>query len=269
MDFCSFAVNPSYVKDTLKDNHLLLEMSKDTVPIGFIIAKYTADGGIYLDVICAKEKGQQLLHFFIELCQHTLHVVYIELSSIMNVLAFYPRYGFQHRRDCGAGPITGMSPEFASYLKEKTIHGNFKEQDDFYNDPYVLQYLTELHKRGLTQTKEPKVCRRKTLSGLRFRQYKCARDGFVMRKCFGNARGTNEIIPMIPFEKNITSEVEEETKVDTLLPILSRIQTRSQIRNRNRNRTTKRAPKSLQKLLTGYGTGYGTSYGTSYGTKKE
>ncbi len=279
MDFCNFAVSPDYVRDNLKKNHLLVVMTKGTDLIGFIMANRKADGGVYLDVICAKENGQHLLQFFMQFCEHTVHAPYIELSSIMNVLAFYPRFGFQHRRDCGAGPITGMSPEFAAYLKEKSVKGILKEQEDFYNDPYVLNHIMQLYSRGLSQTRKPKVCSKKKLSAARFRQYKCARDGFVMRKCFGDAaRGANVIIPMAPLVLNPAENGAEEKegngnsngnakanaktvpepslargtplqkrKMLILPPEPQARMTRSQTRGRNnkRNIKTKRAPKSL------------------------
>ncbi len=186
---CTYAVSIEYVNNVIEENHLYLILMRETgEDIGFILARYLADGGVYLDVICAYEGGSQFLKFFIALCEVN-GASYIELSSLLNVLAFYPTLGFEHRKDCtpGKGADIAMSDELREYIKSQMKAGVLTKYDSYYKDPYVLNYLMELHKlkyTNMSADEYPESCKNPAkITGAQFAQRHCGRDGFTMRKC--------------------------------------------------------------------------------------
>ncbi len=220
--FCTYSIVPSYVKDVLALNGLLAILKDDGLSVGFILARETDDGGIYLDVICSKEgTGGAFLEFFIAMCEDQ-GARYVELSSLINVLAFYPRYGFEHRKSCvsGEGAEIAMSAELANHIKKGVKEGQLKKYTDYYADPHILRYVMELHARGYTQTVDPPVCKKRSLSGARYRQYHCARDGFAMRKCFGIP--STSARTLVPFEAYNSATLRTKTARTKIISTVSK-----------------------------------------------
>jgi hypothetical protein len=184
---CTTSVRASYVEEQLAENSQFFLLKSAGEVQGFIMASVLADGGIYLDVICSLPgTGKPFLNFFLAYCEKH-GAPYAELNSLLQVLGYYPPFGFQHRKECtpGKGANVTMSPELAEYIKKGTIEKRFTDVADFYGDPYILNFAWELFQRDFSQTTDPNICNNKTLSPAQYRQYSCARDGFAMRKCFG------------------------------------------------------------------------------------
>jgi hypothetical protein len=183
---CSDFIDKKYIKDVLAQNTILVVLYQDQDPKGFIIAKPLLDGGIYLDILCA-EGGAVLLRFFIGLMERQ-GAAYVELNSLINVLAYYPQFGFEHRLSCKdneKAPLRMSSP-LAKHLKRGKKTRRLRTYKNYYKDPAMMQFVDELHRRGFTRTKYPSVCKNRGLTSKNFQQHHCARDGFAMRKCFNH-----------------------------------------------------------------------------------
>jgi hypothetical protein len=188
---CSEYIHKKYIKDVLAQNTILVVMYHDQDPKGFIIAQPLTDGGIYLDVLCA-EGGAVLLRFFLGLMERQ-GADYVELNSLINVLAYYPQFGFEHRLSCndnGKTPLR-MSLPLAEHLKRAKKTRRLRTYKNYYKDPAMMQFVDELHHRGFTRTRYPLVCQNRDLRSKNFQQHHCARDGFAMRKCFRRSTRRN------------------------------------------------------------------------------
>ena len=111
--YCGLNINDEYLVEQLSkdENPYLLvltgiQKTKDVVPKskGFIIAhQLFKDGktGMYLDVICTdKGLGKILLNFFEYFAFTHLDLKFVELSSLANVLTYYPKFGYEFRKSC-------------------------------------------------------------------------------------------------------------------------------------------------------------------------
>ena len=193
---CSISVSPDYVKDQLDKNSILLGLIQK-VPsrsstrsvtqrfheemVGFILANPTEDGGIYLDVICSKPRtGTPFLHFFLYYCE-LLEASYVELSALINVLAYYPTFGFEHRKDCSKPAEVAMPVYLQEKLKKGMRDGIYKNASNYIKDAQLFEYVMHLHRMGYTTRKED--CTSLNLKNDDFKKHECDQDGFKMRKC--------------------------------------------------------------------------------------
>ncbi len=184
---CQSSVRAGYVEERFEANSMFLVLNRGEEVQGFIMASVLGDGGIYLDIICsAPGTGRPFLNFFLAYCERH-GAPYVELSSLLQVLGYYPPFGFQHRKECtpGKGANVAMSTELAEHIKAGTISKRLVKVDDFYGDPYILNFAWKLFQRDFSKTTDPDICTKKSITPGRFKQYYCARDGFTMRKCFG------------------------------------------------------------------------------------
>ncbi len=209
---CSKFLGIAYVRDQLPVNTLFIVIYKDNTPIGYIMGKFLPDNGAYLDVICATEgKGGILLNMYIQLCRDTFKVSYIQLSSLMHVLTYYPRLGFSHRKSCAEPPSVAMSPELSKYIVDKLKSGELKSDEAFFEDPKIASFIKELHSHGYTKADTPPSCRDPLLSLGHQKQYKCAKDGYTMMKCLGEF-----IVPpashIVPFANYVRTAAPRSTK---------------------------------------------------------
>lgn len=181
---CADFIHKKYVKDELAQNGILAVIYQAQVAQGFIMARPLADGGIYLDVLCANPgTGSVLLRFFLRLME-LRGAAYVELNSLINVLAYYPQFGFEHRLSCEGRTPLRMPISLTEHLKRGKKTGRLRTYKNYYKDPATMQFVGELHRRGFTRTRNPTVCKNRGMLSDNFQQHHCARDGFVMRKCF-------------------------------------------------------------------------------------
>jgi hypothetical protein len=182
---CSDFIDKKYIKDALAQNTILVVMYNNQVEAqGFILAQPLSDGGIYLDVLCA-DGGATLLRFFVGLMERQ-GAAYVELNSLINVLAYYPQFGFEHRLSCNGKASLRMSSRLTEHLKRGKKTRRLKTYKNYYKDPAMMQFVDQLHRRGFTRTMHPSVCKNRGLTSKNFQQHHCARDGFAMRKCFNH-----------------------------------------------------------------------------------
>ena len=208
---CSKFLGTPYIEEQLPKNNIFLVVYKDSVPKGYIMANFLPDG-VYLDVICAIERqGAPLLSLFIRLCKEHFHASYIQLSSLMHVLTYYPKLGFSHRKSCYEPPTVGMSPELGAYIMDKMRAGILTSDEAFFDDPKIGRFIKELHAHGYTKTHDPKTCQDPSLGlGLQ-KQRRCAKDGYTMIKCLNE-----DAVPppsfVVPFEDYVRTVAPRSTK---------------------------------------------------------
>ena len=161
-ELCAKYLGLSYIEEQIPQNQIFVLAYNDKTPIGYVMASYLPKGGVYLDVICALErKGPALLSLFLQVCQEQIGASYIQLSSLMHVLTFYPKYGFSHRRSCDEPPNIAMSPELSAYILDKMRAGVLTSDEAFFDDPKIARFLQELHRLGYT--KKPHILPRRSL----------------------------------------------------------------------------------------------------------
>ncbi len=171
-------LNEEFVKKAIVRNQLILILyNQDDEPCAFILARFGEDDSIYLDVICALEGGAVLLTEFLRILGN-LDVNYVSLSALANVLSYYPRFGFEHRKDCYATPpdIT-MPPELLNWIKQTR-----PSNDELAANSMFQTFIEYLHKMGYTAS-TAEGCLDPRLSISEFLERGCDGSGFEMRKC--------------------------------------------------------------------------------------
>lgn len=217
---CSKFLGTDYIIEQLPKNNIYIVVYNQYKPIGYIMANFLPDNGVYLDVICATErKGAPLLNMFIHVCKINFSASYIKLSSLMHVLTYYPRLGFSHRASCAEPPTVAMTPELANYIVKKMQLGELNSDAAFFDDPKIARFISELHKYGYTKADTPPSCQDKSLGiGLQ-KQRSCAKDGYTMIKCL------NEPVPppathIVPFANYVRTVAPRSTKPSRELQFL-------------------------------------------------
>jgi hypothetical protein len=165
---CGATVAPIFVSQALTYNTIVLVMygmeSKDVdvlgklrsqsvttithqvrVPVGFILAR-PDDEGIYLDVICAAANGSELLKYFIHYAS-LMGFSAITLTSLPNVLAFYPKYGFEFRTSCKTPPLLTLPDEIKG--RDKKVKPFPKTWEEAVDDEDYANFMVRLQRRGL------------------------------------------------------------------------------------------------------------------------
>lgn len=165
---CGTTVSPIFVSQALTYNTIVLVMygmeSQDLVvlgklrsqptttithqvrvPVGFILARPDNEG-VYIDVICAAANGSELLKYFI---QYTSLMGFsaITLTSLPNVLAFYPKYGFEFRTSCKTPPLISLPDEIKS--RDKKVKPFPKTWEEAIDDEDYATFMVRLQRRGL------------------------------------------------------------------------------------------------------------------------
>jgi hypothetical protein len=172
---------------------------KGGLPVGFLIGRFVEEGrgaakkkGVYIDVICSFKEAQigtRFLQYFHHLMAH-LDVDFVTLSSLANVVTFYPRLGYEFRADCKEGtPALDKSALEAfglvSARRPKGPDGKAtwpQDTPEALADADYLTFLHHLHKSGLTVNKEG-ACLDTHMPKEAFAKTMCAIDGFKMAKC--------------------------------------------------------------------------------------
>lgn len=115
------------------------------VPVGFILAR-PDDEGVYLDVICAAANGSELLKYFIQYAS-LMGFSAITLTSLPNVLAFYPKYGFEFRTSCASPPLITLPDEIKG--RDKKVKPFPKTWEEAVDDEDYANFMVRLQRRGL------------------------------------------------------------------------------------------------------------------------
>jgi hypothetical protein len=115
------------------------------VPVGFILAR-PDDEGIYLDIICAAANGSELLKYFIQYAS-LMGFSAITLTSLPNVLAFYPKYGFEFRTSCTSPPLITLPDEIKG--RDKKVKPFPKTWEEAVDDEDYANFMVRLQRRGL------------------------------------------------------------------------------------------------------------------------
>lgn len=189
-------VSAAYVKEQINNNDIyfilyykvpkqLRDRTIDIrVPAAFIMAKII-DGGsnFYIDVICSKPRDDVYnKHSASYLIRHAIkwaqvhNIEQVSLSALPQVLPFYPRFGFAHRKSCAMPPDI----EVPESLKQRTNLSQ-KTLDAMYDDDDVMDFLVRLQNAGYG-TRYTGRCRRPA-SKQKMKDGQCADNGFAMRYC--------------------------------------------------------------------------------------
>jgi len=174
-------------------------MRKIGSPVSFIMSKviYEYDradaappprGEVYIDIICScTGAGRHLLHFMDQYA--TTNYDSISLSSLPNVLLYYPQFGFTHRLTCE--PRDDQYDIDARYLPiwQRKAHYARLSINELYDDDEFSAYMSNLQE-NLYGDQDTPGCRGDVLSKLTPAQKKesiknnnCGNNGYRMRKC--------------------------------------------------------------------------------------
>jgi hypothetical protein len=176
---CKDTVSASYVKSAVDTSTLIVLLYVNRGLSGFVLANETEHGGIYLDVICAVQRGGELLRVFLMLAEK-YGAKYVMLSALASVLSFYPQYGFQHRMDCdmGKGPDVVMPPELIQWIKTTR-----PTEEQLLEHPVFSAYLNYLREMGYSVNTDDE-CKNTSKNMKNYIEDECHMSGFEMRKCF-------------------------------------------------------------------------------------
>lgn len=195
--YCGVNINDEYLIDQLskdKNPYLLvltgIQKTKDAVPKskGFIIAhQLKKDGktGMYLDVICTdKGLGKILLNFFEYFVLTHLDLKFVELSSLANVLTYYPKFGYEFRKSCKGDPLATLSDALV-YRTTAKVPAPLDTSSSYHDKDYLDFMYNVLYKTADLGVREAEDCKRREpfLSKDDFKKRDCAQDGFTMMKC--------------------------------------------------------------------------------------
>lgn len=173
-------LNISYVESAITQNQFLMILYDNSGnPCAFILSRLEgAPVHAYLDVICAKEGGTVILTEYLRILAEQ-DVEYVTLSALEAVLSYYPRFGFEHRKDCTmTPPDLVMPPELMAWIKHKR-----PTNAELMENPMFRVFIEYLHKLGYTSnTKEE--CLNPDISLDEFLEHGCEKSGFEMRRCF-------------------------------------------------------------------------------------
>jgi hypothetical protein len=176
---CNSYVDAGYIRNSIHENTIIVTLKKsDGTVSGFITSSPTQDGGHYLDVICATEKGRELLSHYMHLLE-SLNSKYVQLSALPKVLSYYPQFGFQHRMRCDSdNELLEMPKEVIAFIKQEK-----PTEKELYKNRLFMKFLNTLRKFGYT-VKDSEVCQDPNTRLKTFMKEGCTDQGFTMRKCF-------------------------------------------------------------------------------------
>ena len=153
-------------------------------PHGFVLARpdNTDPSGhtVYLDIICSMGPMAKLLKYFFDWAL-TNDYPNIRLSSLPNVLSYYPKFGFKFRESCST-PVVKELPESIQHRnpREKPFpQDHFEAADD---DDYA-DFMTDLHALGLSAKKTGVCAATRKLSKAELKSGNCGEDGYTMVRC--------------------------------------------------------------------------------------
>jgi predicted N-acetyltransferase YhbS len=191
--FCLGMVDGGYISRIIPDNNFFMILknrvkSKFEVA-AFLIGRFAADYA-YIDVVCGTG-GINLINAFANEANGRGYA-FVELSSLANVLAYYPRHGFEHRKQCIGPPDIVIPGTLANQLKNDMKDMTGTKMDDYYRSDAstdLKDFIMDLHRRGYTSSEKPE-CQDPGIEWSQYYENDCQIDGFKMRKCFSAKGGT-------------------------------------------------------------------------------
>jgi hypothetical protein len=203
---CKMMVSPTYVSGSASGpgafdyNALYMRIGEEHVrseeTLGFLLANPLPGNGVYVDVICSKKnKGKDLMNFFIQFAEEQDYE-FIELSSLVHVLAYYPKmYQFAHRKSCSSLPEVVMPEPLQKALA--TLMRDDEKVFDLIEDPNLIHneeffpfarllnnFLFELARKGYLASSSRKCDEEHdTMTMNELISNGCFENGLKMRKC--------------------------------------------------------------------------------------
>jgi hypothetical protein len=165
-------------------------------PVGFALVNRKVTAGeksVYVNVIVGDSRykmGNKIIDYVTEWSGMRLDIHTVTLSALVNVLGYYPRIGFQHRKSCKKSAYVYPTPrdvlDFGRDHPGKLPKGGdivFDRKDPDYAlyEPYRAHALN-LHQMGYNVRKD-RPCRDPGLTMREFAKRRCYSSGFSMRKC--------------------------------------------------------------------------------------
>ena len=128
-DKCNGEIDKSHLYDNFHKNQIYMILYHQQKPIGFILArkKYRDDLGnstseAYIDLICSEVgSGSFLMNYFIQYAKKNKFKA-ISLSSLPNVLTYYPKFGFSNRHTCDKKEKGSVFFNFITYTENIRSH---------------------------------------------------------------------------------------------------------------------------------------------------
>lgn len=165
--------------------------------MGFLLAEPIDGDGVYIDVLCAKDRwGKRLMDFFLALAESS-NMAFAELSALAHVLAYYPnQFEFAHRNSCASDPNISMPLALQNELKALVL--NRDKMYEYILDPEIIhsprffagadmlnEYLLRLAQLGYLAPSSKKCDEEgHTMTFNQLMSNGCFENGFRMRKCF-------------------------------------------------------------------------------------
>jgi hypothetical protein len=215
---CKMMVSPDYVRGKPRSpgafdyNALYMRMGEQSVrgeeTFGFLLANPLPGNGIYVDVICSKKsKGKDLIQFFIQFAEQQEYE-FIELSSLVHVLAYYPKmFQFAHRKSCSSLPEVTMPEPLQKALgtlmrDDDKVFELIEKPDLIHDDKFfpfagmLNHFLFELAQKGyLAPTSKKCGEEYNTMTMGDLISNGCFENGLKMRKCLNDTATVAEPIP--------------------------------------------------------------------------
>jgi hypothetical protein len=145
-------------------------------------------GEVYIDIICScPGAGRHLLHFMDQYA--TANHNSISLSSLPNVLLYYPTFGFTHRLTCyPSDDQYEVDARTLPIWQKKNQYARFTSEQ-LYDDDEFSAYMSDLQEK-LYGDQDKDGCKGHILSRLTpaekkqsIKDNRCGNDGYRMRKC--------------------------------------------------------------------------------------
>lgn len=174
---CSDYINQEYLQHFFEtgDNQyhffmILNDVTKD-IKRAFIVG-YILENGLYIHTICSdKGYGAYLLNFFIEYAKF-IGKKFVALHAISSVLGYYPKFGFEHKKDCSAAGFT-------IYNRLDKTRIPITLQNSMRNDD-MIRFMMELEELGFGKSAE--ICKY-TKNKEEFMRNQCGSNGYYMIRC--------------------------------------------------------------------------------------
>jgi hypothetical protein len=191
---CKSNVSQEYIQRAIPINSYFFLMYSEMVneirvqrqQIGFIIARHQSQDEFYIDVICTKSNGKELMNYFL-MYADSVGARSISLSSLPSVLAYYPKFGFKFRKSCNSPVLATLPVSITTLLNHLKSTSTPLPETTKNTDKYeqYLDFMIKLHRKGLAKKKKG-PCGYGRIPKSTFLAANCAENGFEMRRCKNN-----------------------------------------------------------------------------------